>query len=291
MKTLTLLLTLIFSFQTFGQELKLPALKSPVVDEAKFLTAAQIDALSQTIYEIYTHQGPQITILTVQDLQGYSIEDFSIRVAEKWQLGTKDKGNGLLIIISKIDRKMRIEVGQGIEGDITDYDASIYIQKILKPAFREGMFYEGLNAVLSDISTRFDIKLENQSPRFVKRRAAPANPALFNLIFIVFVISLITAVIFRKRPALRGTTNALASGIAGFSIFGLAGIGLVILFSFIGFIIGLIGLNNIFYALASANSSRGYYGGRGGGGGFGSSGGGWSGGGGGFSGGGSSGDW
>lgn len=292
MKSLALLFTLLFSMQLFGQELNLPALRSPVVDEAKFLTPAQSDELAQTIYEIYTHQGPQITILTVPDLQGYPIEEFSIRVAEKWQLGTKEKGNGLMIIISKAERKMRIEVGQGIEGDITDYDASIYIQKILKPAFKEGMFYEGLDAVLSDISTRFDIKLEKRSPTFVKRRAAPVNPALFNLIFIVFIISLVTAVVFRKKPALRGVANALASGVASFSIFGLAGIGLIILFSVVGFVIGLIGINNIFYALASANSGGGYYGGRGNGGGFGgSSGGGWSGGGGGFSGGGSSGDW
>jgi uncharacterized protein len=287
-KFLSLFFTLFLSFNIFGQELKLPALRSPVMDEAKFLNSAQSDSLAQMIYEIYANNGPQITILTVPDLQGYAIEDFSIRVAEKWQLGTKEKGNGILIIISKDDRKMRIEIGQGIEGDITDYDASLYIQKILRPAFKEGMFYEGLDAVLSDISTRFNIKLENNNNKFIKKRTAPINNNLFNLIFIIFVVSLITSVIFRQKPVLRGVANGIASGLAGFATLGVAGIAVAIVFAIIGFAVGIIGINNILYALASSSShggrGGGYYGG-------GSSGGGWSGGGGGFSGGGSSGGW
>ena len=79
------------------------------MDEAGFLTPEQKQDLSQLAYEINTHQGPQITILTVPDLQEYAIEDFSIRVAEKWQLGTKEKDNGLLIVIAKAEHKMRIK--------------------------------------------------------------------------------------------------------------------------------------------------------------------------------------
>ncbi len=296
MKAFVLLLSLLFSFQIFGQEIQLPALQAPVVDEAKFLTPAQADSLNQVIYEIYTHNGPQITVLTVNDMQGYPIEEFSIRVAEKWQLGTKDKGNGLLIIIAKAERKMRIEVGQGIEGEITDYDASIYIQQILKPAFKEGMFYEGLNAVLNDISSRFNIKLENAGPRFIKKKSNQGNAKLTSLLWAVFFISLITTAIFRKNTTLRGVTNGVISGIAGYSIFGIAGIPLILFGSLIGLVVGFIGIHNILYALNSGGGYGGGYGGGGyGGGGYrgGSSGGGssWSGGGGGFSGGGSSGDW
>lgn len=288
MKFLSLIFTFLLSFNIFGQEITIPALRSPVMDEAKFLNPSQIDSLSQMIYEIYTNNGPQITIFTVPDLQGFPIEEFSIRVVEKWQLGTKKNGNGILILISKNDRKMRIEIGQGIEGEITDYDASIYIQKILRPAFKEGMFYEGLDAVLSDISNRFNIKLEGSSNKIIKRRAAPMNSGLFNLIFIIFVASLVTSAIFRKKPLFRGVANGVVSGVAGFATLGPAGIAAAIVFAIIGFAVGIIGLNNILYAMASSSS----HGGRGGFYGGGSSGGGgWSGGGGGFSGGGSSGDW
>lgn len=289
MKFIVLFLLTFLSFNIFGQELKLPALRSPVMDEAKFLTQDQADSLSKKIYEIFTHKGPQITILTVNDLQGYAIEDYSIRVAEKWQLGTKELGNGVLILISKNDRKMRIEIGQGIEGDLTDYDASLYIQKVLRPSFKDGLFFEGLDAVVSDIARRFEIKVEGGGQRIIKRRASPHQSGLTTLLFGLFIISLITAGIFRKKPLLRGVTNGAAAGILGFATLGVAGMAIVIVFVVISFAVGIIGINNILYMLASAQGhGRGGYGGGGFGG---SGGGGWSGGGGGFSGGGSSGDW
>src|SRR4051812_10772539 len=102
---------ILFSWMNvWSAELQIPALTSPVMDLANFLSEADRKDLADLAYEIHTHQGPQITILTVPDLQGYPIEDFSIAVAEKWQLGTKKAGNGLLITISRSERQMRIEV-------------------------------------------------------------------------------------------------------------------------------------------------------------------------------------
>ena len=112
-------------------ELQLPNLSSPVMDLAGLMSEADKKDLSDLAYEIYAHNGPQITVLTVPDLQGYPIEEFSIRVAEKWQLGTKEKDNGLLVVISKQEREMRIEVGNGIEGEVTDYDTAKYTRGIL----------------------------------------------------------------------------------------------------------------------------------------------------------------
>lgn len=291
MKALSLLLVLFFSFSIFGQELQLPALRSPVVDQGEFLSPEEEQALSQKIYEIFTHNGPQITVLTVTDLQGYPIEDFSIKVAEKWQLGTKEKGNGLLILISKTDRKMRIEVGQGIEGDITDYDASLYIQKILKPAFKEGQFYEGLDAVISDVSNRFNINAEASGEgKLVKKISHKGQGRSIPFwIFPLLLLTLIVNLILKKRPVIRGVSTGLLAGGFGFAALGVAGMAMIAILVVVGFFIGIIGLNNILYALATSSGGGGHY--RGGGFGGGSSGGGWSGGGGGFSGGGSSGDW
>lgn len=285
-----LLSLLLFSWISVAQTVNVPALRSPVVDEAGFLSESEREDLGQLAYEIFTHQGPQITILTVNDLQGFPIEEFSIRVAEKWQLGTKEKGNGLLIIVSKAERQMRIEVGQGIEGDITDYESNQYIRQVLAPAFKEGKFHDGFRLVMQDVAKKFNIELA-QSNSYVRRAARPQHlpvsiPSFIPIIFFVMIAG--NFVLQRRRVA-----RSIFSGASmGFGAFLLAGgsIGLILIMVFVGVVIGLIGLNNILYGLAASSRSGGSYGGGGSFGG-GSSGGGWSGGGGGFSGGGSSGNW
>lgn len=269
----------------FGAELKLPALTSPVMDEAKLLSETERADLSRMAYEIYTNEGPQITILTVSDLQGLEIEDFSIRVVEKWQLGTKTKDNGVLILVSKNDRKMRIEVGNGIEGEITDYDANSYIRNILAPAFKQGDFHGGFKAVMGDIAARFNLP-EGREAKYVKRAAPPAITGPIAKAFPFLIIFLIAGqLLLRRKPLARGIFTG--SGIAGAGFFLLPGItiaGLAMIF-FFGLVAGLVGIHNLLFAMASGRGRGGF-----GGGGFGG-GGGWSGGGGGFSGGGSSGSW
>ncbi len=252
------------------------------MDEAGFLSESDKEDLNQLAYEIYTHQGPQITILTVTDLQGYAIEDFSIRVAEKWQLGTKEKGNGLLITIAKAERQMRIEVGQGIEGEITDYESNQYINQILKPAFKQGDFHGGLRLVMQDIATKFNIKLD-QGKSYIRR--APRGQlqipqAVANLLPFIIGILILIHIFLRDKPGLRGLTTGIITAVVG-ALGGATILFMVVLF-LVGLAIGAIGLHNLLFHLG--NGGGGGYGG-------GSGGGGWSGGGGGFSGGGSSGNW
>jgi uncharacterized protein len=259
------------------------------MDEVGLLSDSEKENLSKLIYEIHTHQGPQITIFIVNDLQGYAIEDFSIRVAEQWKLGTKQAGNGILITIAKAERKMRIEVGDGIEGEITDYDANVYINKVLAPAFREGEYFEGLKIVIADISQKFKIDPSSQGIRHIRRVAPPAINGKLASLFPFIILGLIfIQLIFRKHPFVRGIFTG--GGIAGSGLFLIpaAGFGFIFILFILGLIIGLVGLHNFLYALASSGHGGGYRGQSGGG--FGG-GGGWSGGGGGFSGGGSSGNW
>lgn len=278
---------LFISFYSWGAELQVPALKSPVMDEAGFLTPSERQDLSQLAYELHANNGPQITVLTVSDMQGYPIEEFSIRVAEKWKLGLKEKGNGLLITIAKKERQMRIEVGEGIEGEITDYEANYYIRKILTPAFKQGQFHQGLRTVMIDVARTFNINLAPESSRVARRVPPPRHlPGPLVKAFPFIILFLILGQIFlRKKPVARGVFTG--SGIAGAGFFLLPGVGLgfVAVLFIIGLCIGIIGLHNLLFALAASR------GGRYGGGGFGGGGGGWSGGGGGFSGGGSSGSW
>lgn len=281
-------LILLLSLNVWGvTEIQIPALNAPVMDEAGFLNPAEREDLNQLAYEINTHQGPQITILTVKDLQDNPIEEFSIRVAEKWKLGTKERGNGLLIIIAKTERQMRIEVGQGIEGEITDFEANKYIREILTPAFREGQFHAGLKTVMIDIAQKFNIKTE-EGNRYV-RRATPARvlkgPLVAAFPFLIGIL-ILGQLFLGKRPVARGLFTG--AGMAGVGFFvGVAGLAMIGFMFLMGLLIGMIGLQNLLFALAAGS-------GRGGGGGFGGGGGGggsWGGGGGGFSGGGSSGNW
>ncbi|WP_408097486.1 TPM domain-containing protein [Peredibacter sp. HCB2-198] len=281
---------LLFSLQVWGAELQLPALTSPVMDQAGLLNEAERNDLAELAYEIYTNKGPQITILTVPDMQGWPIEEFSIRVAEKWQLGSKDQDNGLLVIIAKAERQMRIEVGQGIEGEITDYDTAKFTREIFPEYFRRGEFHAGLRVFMEDVAKRFNIQVDPARTAYVRRAPVRQSNGLLNRLFpIMLVIIVIVHLVMRRRPFARGLFTG--AGMAGASFLMVPGAAMFAVIIFIvGFLLGLIGISNFLFALLSSGGGH-----RGGGGGFGGGGfgggGGWSGGGGGFSGGGSSGNW
>lgn len=269
-------------FSVQAAELKIPPLTAPVMDEAGFLSEGQREDLSRLAYEIYTHQGPQISILTVNDLDGHAIEDFSIRVAEQWKLGTKKGGNGLLIVISKAERAVRIEVGEGIEGEITDFQANKYIREILTPAFAEGEFHRGLRLVLQDIAQRFSVSTENTARPIVSRRPA-ARGGISHVLLFAGLILLVVIQVLVRNPFARGVVSG--GGFVGLGLVMAPALGAgILILGVVGFFLGIIGISNVLFALMSGGGGRG--GGFGGGGG-----GGWSGGGGGFSGGGSSGRW
>jgi uncharacterized protein len=280
-------LILLVSMNVFGAELELPTLSSPVMDLGGFLSEADKNDLAELAYEINTNNGPQITILTVPDLQGQPIENFSIKVAEKWQLGTKEKDNGLLVLIAKQERQMRIEVGQGLEGDITDFETAKYTREIFPDYFKRGEYHAGLRLFMQDMTTKFNIKLDTGGQQYVRRAARrTGGPRDFFLPAILGIL-VVGSLLFSKKPMARGIFTGIGfsafSGFMGFPI-----LLILIVFAF-GWILGLVGIGNFLTAMAMSGGRGGgsYYGGGGGS----SGGGGWSGGGGGFSGGGSSGSW
>ena len=286
MKFFLALVLQFITLMSWAQDIKIPPLRSPVMDEAHLMHPAQKRKLEEMIYQLYQSKGPQVTVLTVKDLQGYAIEDFSIRVAEKWQLGFKKEGNGLLLLISKDDRKVRIEVGQGIEGEITDFESNQMIQNYLTPSFRKNDYYTGIAQVILTVAQKFEINLGQgriiSHSRANKRVNSPLNMALPFIVLVLVIVHLI----FSSKPLLRGIFSG--AGVAGVGLFMAPALGMgIIAFFVIGFLAGLIGISNLLFAIAASGGRGGGFGG----GGFGGGGGGWSGGGGGFSGGGSSGRW
>jgi uncharacterized protein len=120
-----------------------------VNDQANLLTASERSALEGKLAAYEQKTGQQFALLTVSTLDGQPIEDFGIKVADKWKLGDKKRDDGLILIVVPQDRKMRIEVGYGLEGDVPDAIAARVIREVLTPAFRQGQFAAGIDNAFS----------------------------------------------------------------------------------------------------------------------------------------------
>jgi uncharacterized protein len=149
---LILWLSLILSGAAAAAEVAVPPLKSRVTDLTATLDASQQASLEQSLAALETAKGSQIAILLVPTTQPESIEQFSMRVAESWKLGRKGTDDGVLLVVAKNDRTLRIEVGYGLEGAIPDAVAKRIVSEIITPQFREGRFFEGLQAGVAHLS-------------------------------------------------------------------------------------------------------------------------------------------
>jgi uncharacterized protein len=130
-----------------GAARDVPRLGGPVVDEAGVLSGAEIrrlDALARAARDLDGRRGVQLQYLLVRGLDGEPIEDFSIRVAEAWKLGDATRDDGVLLVVAVDDRKVRVEVGNGVEGQLTDAQAARIIRNVVVPAFRAGRYGDGL---------------------------------------------------------------------------------------------------------------------------------------------------
>lgn len=264
-----------------GYALDVPPLKGRVNDYANMISPEARARLEAELRNFEKTDSTQIVILTINSLEGDSLEDFSIRVAEAWRIGQKGKDNGAILIVSKKDRKTRIEVGRGLEGKLTDLVSGRIVQLVINPQFKRGDFDAGFSAGIRAMidATRGEFKPDKPKPGTLKGKGL--SSALPFLIFgAVFLLML-------------GRISKVLGGGAG--LVGFGAIGYILGFSLITVaLLGVLGLVlGIFLPFL--------FGGRGGGGGFGPGGfwgGGYSGGGdsfggggGDFGGGGASGDW
>ena len=271
----------------------IPPLTARVTDLTGTLSTEQRATLEQKLAAFEAAKGSQLAVLIVPTTHPEEIEQYSIRVVEQWKLGRGEVGgkkvdDGALLLIAKDDHRMRIEVGYGLEGDLTDALCNRIISETIAPAFRQGNFYGGIDAGLGQI-----MGLIEGEPLPPPQRRVPGgrHPGGENLLVLGFFALLIGSPILR---AIFGRTvgSALTGGIAGLlvwlamHVFYLAGLAAVAAFVF-ALIAGV--------ARGSGWSSYpragGFGGGWGGFGGIGGGGGGFSGGGGSFGGGGASGSW
>jgi uncharacterized protein len=132
--------------------LDVPALSGHVNDLAQLLSPAARDALEKKLTELETRTGTQIAVLTVPSLEGESLEAYTVKVAQTWRLGRKGADDGVLFFVSKQDRKMRIEVGYGLESRLTDLSSRRILDERVRPRFQSGDFARGIEAGVDAIA-------------------------------------------------------------------------------------------------------------------------------------------
>lgn len=286
--TLPALSLLLFGYGAFAQ-IAVPPLRAPVTDLTQTLTPEQVATLDRQLRAFEAAKGSQIAVLIVPTTQPETIEQYSIRVAEEWKLGRRGVNDGVLLLVAKQDRAVRIEVGYGLEGALPDVIANRITDQVITPRFRAGDFFGGLSEGVTRIVATIEgepLPEPARGERGMRRGSDGIGSALPLLLLLVFVGS---GILRRALGSFGGAS--VTAGIAAVLVWVLTSTLVVAIgAAIIAFLIALFGGGG--GGGGWTTPRRRGWGGLGGGwtgGGFG--GGGWSGGGGGFGGGGASGRW
>jgi len=269
--------------------LPIPPLTARVTDLTQTLAPAETAALEAKLADWEARTSSQLAVLVVPTTQPEPIESYALRVAEKWKIGRKGQDNGALFLIAKNDRKMRIEVGYGLEGTLTDVTARRIIAENVAPAFRENRFAAGINAGVDRIIAVVAEGKPLPPPKSESGRRPGGGFSFDTLLLILFVVvPVVGGVLRRIFGRLLGST--VGAGIVGTAAWLFVGsLVMAILAGIVAFVV------MIFFGLSGGMGRGGGWtstgGGWGGSGGGSSGGGGFSGGGGSFGGGGASGNW
>src|SRR5450432_2025521 len=145
-----LALLLCWAFAAFA-DVAVPPLVGRVVDQTATLSGGDVASLNQLLRDFEARKGSQVAVLVVPTTTPETIEQYSIRVAEAWKIGRKKIDDGVVLVVAKNDRKLRIEVGYGLEGALTDVTAKRIIDEFITPRFRNGDFAGGISAGVDQI--------------------------------------------------------------------------------------------------------------------------------------------
>lgn len=188
--------------------LDVPKHSSPVVDLAGVLSRGDQKKIAASLLQFQQQHGPQLQVLVVPSLEDETIEGYSIKVVDKWKLGAKGKDDGVLLLVATENRKVRIEVGRGLEGDLPDVIAGRIIRTGILPFFKQGQTGAGILVGLGMIAESVGGKLENV-PAPQLRKAKNTSGGLGYLLFIG--LFLIGPLFGRRRRG--GVGGALLSGL------------------------------------------------------------------------------
>ncbi|MCE0464955.1 MULTISPECIES: TPM domain-containing protein [Pseudomonas] len=203
---------------TAQAELKFPTLTGRVVDTAQLLEPSVRQQLDAQLKAHEQATGEQVVVVTLANLQGASIEDFGYQLGRHWGIGQKDKNNGALLIVARDDRKLRIEVGYGLEDRLTDAQSSVIINQVITPAFKTGNFNKGISdgvaamlvvlggSPLDEPAAAYSGN-EQEEGDFVQR-----HPWLFVLLVMLFIITIMVGQMLGILPAGSGGSSGSSGG-------------------------------------------------------------------------------
>ena len=188
------LAALLVLFTSTAFALEVPALRGRVNDDADLLSTAAEARIESILDALETDTGAQLVVLSIDSLEGESLEEYSLRVAETWKLGRADEDDGALLLISKGDRKMRFEVGYGLEPTLTDVMTRRILDQILRPRFRTGDFDGGVERAIeaADGLIRGTSTLPAPDPRAAQ---GDMPPRFFGVIWLMFLIPFVSVVV------------------------------------------------------------------------------------------------
>lgn len=198
-----------------------------VTDTAGMLSNEESNALESDLISFQQQTGNEIAIVTVASLEGEPIEDYAVELFERWGIGQKEKDNGILILVSRDDREVRIEVGYGLEGSLNDAAAGRIIREVVVPAFREERYGEGLASAVREIQ----LEIGGDGTDVTEERMDELKGNTVARAFPLFIFGLIYVVSFLARSK-RWWPGGVIGGVGG----GLLGLSLG---SWVGWAIGL----------------------------------------------------
>jgi len=268
-------LALLFALGAQAEDVAVPLLEHRVTDLTGSLSPDQQAALESKLAQFEQQKGSQIAVLLVPTTKPEEIEQYSIRVVDAWKIGRKQVDDGVLVLVAKDDRKLRIEVGYGLEGAIPDLYTKRIIAEVIAPYFKQGDIYGGLNAGTDSIISL----ISGESLPSPAQSASGDESQIEHMLPLLLFGGLIAGGLLRAIFG-RFLGGAATGGLIGAAVWILGG-GLLfaLVLAFIAFILTMSGAVNALGGMVGG--SRGFGGGSGG----------FSGGGGGFGGGGASGDW
>ena len=241
-RLLVVLWLALLGFCATAQELQpVPALSARVIDQTGTLSEAQRGALENKLAAFERDAGPQIVVVIVSTARPEDIASYTQRLGDAWKIGRRDVGDGLLIVVAKDDRQVRIAPAKSLEGAVPDLAARQIIERSIRPAFRAGDYAGGLNAAVDDLIAR--IKGEQLPAPLGQRSGASTQDrgpdweelAMFFFVGVPILGAVLTGVMGRKLGSLATaaaaggvgwwvTTSALLAGVAGVLTLVLVGI-------------------------------------------------------------------
>lgn len=218
---------------------RFPALTGRVVDEARLLSPSKEAEITARLEALERDTTDQLVVVTVADLQGYAIEEYGYQLGRAWGVGRQDRNNGVLLIVAPNERKVRIEVGYGLEPVLTDALSAVIIHNQILPPFREGYFERGIDQGVAAIEEQLRLDPAEAQARAAAAQRPAADAPIGSMVFIAAIflfmaLSLIGGIAGRGRRR-RGhgvapiliwaASEAMRSGRRGGSSWGGGGFG------------------------------------------------------------------